>query len=58
MAVRSGDLLGDDTKDISAATCSLPPSDLITRSMSDGRVRKFFTSTLPIGDDLILVKLI
>jgi hypothetical protein len=28
MAVPSGDLFGDDTKDISAATCSLPVAEL------------------------------
>jgi hypothetical protein len=31
MAAHSGDLLGDDTKDISAATCWLPLSDLVAR---------------------------
>jgi hypothetical protein len=34
MAVRPSVIFGDDTKDISAATYSLPPSDLITRSVS------------------------
>jgi hypothetical protein len=29
MAARLGDLFGDDTKDIPAATSPLPPSDLI-----------------------------
>jgi hypothetical protein len=41
MAVRSG----DDMKDISAATCSSPPSDLIARSTSSfyrWRARLFF----------------
>jgi hypothetical protein len=31
MVARPGDLFGDDTKDIFAATCSLPLSDLIAR---------------------------
>jgi hypothetical protein len=30
MEAHLGDLFDDNTKDISAATCSLPPSDLIT----------------------------
>jgi hypothetical protein len=32
MAVRSDDLFGNDTKDISAATYSPPPSDLSSES--------------------------
>jgi hypothetical protein len=34
MAVRSGDLFGDDKRNISTATCSPPLSDLIARSTS------------------------
>jgi hypothetical protein len=46
MVARTGDLFG--TKDISAATCSPPPSDLIARSMSSfsgRRAKKFFSRT-------------
>jgi hypothetical protein len=47
MAVRSGDLFGGDTKDISVATCSLPLSDVIVRSASSfrgWRAKKIFAS--------------
>jgi hypothetical protein len=49
MAVCSGDLFGDDMKDISAATCSPPPSDLFVRWMPSfyGRRRKNFASSHP-----------
>jgi hypothetical protein len=47
MEVRSGDLFGDDMKDITTTTCSLPPSDLIARSTSSfcKRGANFFLST-------------
>jgi hypothetical protein len=49
MAVRSGDLFGDDMKNITATTYSLPLSDLIARSTSSfGKQRpKFFSTRTP-----------
>jgi hypothetical protein len=46
MAVHSGDLFGDGTKNIYASTCSPPPSDLIARSTSSS-ARKFFSVSHP-----------
>jgi hypothetical protein len=46
MAARPGDIFGDYTNDISVATCSLLPSDLIARSTSSfyrRRAKIFFS---------------
>jgi hypothetical protein len=49
MAARPGDLFGDDTKDIPAATCPLPPSDLIVKSTrSTDCTPKSFFAALPL----------
>jgi hypothetical protein len=50
MAVRSGDLFGDDMKNISAVTCLLPPSNLTARSTSSfykRHAKNFFASAHP-----------
>jgi hypothetical protein len=52
MENRSGNVFDDDTKDIFAATFSLPPSDLIAMSTSlfrGWRARKFVAATHPLS---------